>query len=573
MRPGGHWRHVVPAAIAVLGAAAICSTAYCADAPVRQGTGHILMAGSADIIWLVRRHEEPAAFDLIIRRPGGKWDTLSRVSGRPTAIAADGKRLNVLSAAASAYVFSLSDEFMLGEGQPTPGADWPERAGPVAICKAPQPGESSFRRFVAVVPRPRPALSSQPATATASSRPGGESLTLLQTVNGQWKEFTRLDNAGYTDDSRVSVAAVDESLYVLVANKTAGASRLAVRRPVETEDGPVLEWLPDLKLPDGPERPLAVRVVRGRAILVTIVPPAGTGKTSGGYTLRIYDLSDPETADNAQVITSEGQPLALQGDWPPLTGSFGKRDDEKLALLWYDDDGYHFATCGLNGNVVDTEQVDELLKTGRLLDTQKIVMYFMLGILGAVLATIVIGRGTAPPEPLVFPTGFVPGSLLKRLLALIIDQMPFSILSMVICGILRPDLTPEEIVSILTANRSHLPAEPVLCVLGATAAWVIYGAAMEARFGTTLGKMVMRLEVVSSLGKKPKIHQAILRNLTKPIELIPYMLIFTMAVPLLSRSRRRLGDFMARTAVVDKRPPVEADEMQDSTAPPPPPGP
>jgi len=49
----------------------------------------MLLAGGQDILWVVRCGEGEAAgkFDLIIRRPGGKWQTLQRFSGNPAAVA------------------------------------------------------------------------------------------------------------------------------------------------------------------------------------------------------------------------------------------------------------------------------------------------------------------------------------------------------------------------------------------------------------------------------------------------------------------------------------------------------
>ena len=90
--------------------------------------------------------------------------------------------------------------------------------------------------------------------------------------------------------------------------------------------------------------------------------------------------------------------------------------------------------------------------------------------------------------------------------------------------------------------------------------WMIYGfvfsvgvytpycIVMEHRFGATLGKMLFRLTVVSDSGRRPGFRQILLRNLSRIPELRTGLLLL---VPLFTRYRQRLGDKLARTAVID----------------------
>jgi uncharacterized RDD family membrane protein YckC len=66
--------------------------------------------------------------------------------------------------------------------------------------------------------------------------------------------------------------------------------------------------------------------------------------------------------------------------------------------------------------------------------------------------------------------------------------------------------------------------------------------------------MAMKLEVVSIDGQRPAIQQVIIRNLIRPIEisLLP-VLIITVSLSFLTRTRQRLGDLPAKTVVVEKR--------------------
>ena len=89
---------------------------------------------------------------------------------------------------------------------------------------------------------------------------------------------------------------------------------------------------------------------------------------------------------------------------------------------------------------------------------------------------------------------------------------------------------------------------------------------MERKFGRTVGKMIFKLSVITSLGRPAGLRQILLRNLVKVIEMswAPLLLF-----PLLNRNRLRLGDLVARTAVIDARiqpPPQETDQSDDGEA-------
>ena len=132
----------------------------------------------------------------------------------------------------------------------------------------------------------------------------------------------------------------------------------------------------------------------------------------------------------------------------------------------------------------------------------------------------------------------------------------------------------------LLQQNQPLPAEITYASILAISMYLTYGIVMELLFGATLGKLIFRLRVISDgpVGPAVRVRGILLRNLTKVIEfgtpLAPLLLLFTV----INRNRQRLGDVMARTAVVQAAPaaPGENNEGPAQThpngdTPPPPP--
>jgi len=573
----GHRRFAAAVAVAILAAMAPRCEVRGSEMPSSGKTGQILLAGGQDVLWVVRGGEGTAAgkFDLVIRRPGGKWRTLSRFSGSPAAVAAyQDRRLLVVRGGSTpnAHVFSLSnDDSMLLRGQ-GPGARWPERNPPAAICPAPPLGRSTSPGFIAVVPHERDKLST--ATATSRPEPKRSGLTILQTVEGQWKPLSSVDNVPGAVGARISAATAGNWVYVLVIARDRTTRLLAWDA---SDKKPT--WK-DLALPDMPRQPLAVSVLRNQPVLITIAPEGwtttlpgtlpGNGKPPEAARIRltIHGLQADKIADAPQSIEYQGKPLTLPDSSIPRACSLGKASESQLALLWREAESYRFALVDLNGEVVENKEVEELLKSAPTFDTRIIIDNFLLAIPILLLAFILLGRQKRPAGPLILPAQFIPGAILKRLVAVIIDYAPFLFLASITLVVVRPDLTTEDLKAIMDQQQS-IPLEPVLCVLGSLVAWVVYGSIMESRFGATLGKMAMRLEVTSADGRPPTIRQAVLRNLIRPIELSWPIIIFTIAIPLLMRTHQRLGDIMARTVVVEKvRLPDSGDPRQSGEDPP-----
>jgi len=575
----GNRRFVAVIAVAVFAVMASQDVARGSKMSPSGKTGRILLAGGQDVLWVIRSGEGEDAnkFDLIIRRPGGsKWQTLSRFSGNPAAVVSRDRRLHVISGGQHppTSVFSLSDNdgriFLRGEG---PDVRWPLRNPPATICHAPPLGRSTSPGFIAVVPYERDKLS----TATTASQPDRKrsGLTIMQTVDGQWEPLSTVDDVPGAARARVSAAAAGYWVYVLVVGKNDTTRLLAWNA---TDKKPT--WK-DIALPDKPQQPLTVSVLRKQPVLVTIAPAGWTttlpGTLSGNskppetarIRLTIHTLQADKIAGNPQSIEYQGKPLVVPGSSIPQTCSLGKASERQLALLWREAESYRFALVDLNGEVVENKEVEELLKATPAFDITEILNYFFIAIPILLLAFILLGRRKGPAGLLILPAQFIPASVPKRLIAVIIDYVPFLLLASMALVALRPDLTTEDLTAIMAQEQQNIPLEPILCVLGSLVAWVVYGSIMESRFGATLGKMAMRLEVASADGKKPTVRQAILRNLIRPIELSWPIIIFTMAIPLMMRTRQRLGDIMAKTVVVEKVRLLNPDDSQQSGEDPP----
>lgn len=102
-----------------------------------------------------------------------------------------------------------------------------------------------------------------------------------------------------------------------------------------------------------------------------------------------------------------------------------------------------------------------------------------------------------------------------------------------------------------------------------------YAIALEIAWsGQTIGKRALGLRVIQETGVRVGFYPAVLRNLARPLDRLPFLYLVGGIAALLSRSQQRLGDMLAGTLVVrDRRlkipsaiarPPAEAQLLQDA---------
>ncbi len=81
--------------------------------------------------------------------------------------------------------------------------------------------------------------------------------------------------------------------------------------------------------------------------------------------------------------------------------------------------------------------------------------------------------------------------------------------------------------------------------------WLVYFSFFEGTSGQTLGKQAVGIKVVDELSQRPPpIEQALLRNILRIIDWLPFLYIIGFILMETQPNRKRLGDIVARTVVV-----------------------
>jgi uncharacterized RDD family membrane protein YckC len=242
------------------------------------------------------------------------------------------------------------------------------------------------------------------------------------------------------------------------------------------------------------------------------------------------------------------QPLALAGrPMPPIdTTPLASRLGSRIAILWAHDNTFNFGTCGLDCVVPSIETVDVLASANQQEVGPRLMKYFTIAILSVIFVPLLLFRSKAPPRLFSLPQGVVPGNIIKRALAAVIDFAPFVITSFIVFAVHVEQL------SLLSQQDSDTPLNLVYAYIATFSTYIAYCAIMEAVCGATLGKLILGLKVVCDLGVKVTIREAVIRNAIKAIELLPPFMPLLL-VMLLNQNRRRFGDLVAKTAVVEAR--------------------
>jgi uncharacterized RDD family membrane protein YckC len=83
-----------------------------------------------------------------------------------------------------------------------------------------------------------------------------------------------------------------------------------------------------------------------------------------------------------------------------------------------------------------------------------------------------------------------------------------------------------------------------------TLVWQVYCLGLEALFGATVGKWVVRLRVTDREGRRPPLRHLVVRNVVRVVDALPVGYVLGGSVALLSPWRQRLGDQLADTIVL-----------------------
>jgi len=148
-------------------------------------------------------------------------------------------------------------------------------------------------------------------------------------------------------------------------------------------------------------------------------------------------------------------------------------------------------------------------------------------------------RFTPPPpawEPAYAPLGTRAKALVIDLLLALAVVVPLAVLS-------------DGISSSNGLLRIKLSAPPLLL---ATVLWMAYMTLMEGKYGASLGKRVTGLLVVTEDGLPIDLEAALIRNVLRFLDAVPYVVPYLLGVIVANRSpsKQRFGDRVAETIVV-----------------------
>ncbi|HDY65280.1 MAG TPA: RDD family protein [Phycisphaerae bacterium] len=534
--------------------------------PVRGGgaeSNWTLLRGNDQAVWLVRTGEDGGSFDVFARKIGRDWEpVVTQLTGKPVAGVAVGKQLHLIYSGGQHSIVGLDGTYIVARNAP---------GEILALCEAVDFGETKGPVLLAMLLRnTRPKIqrpSSAPATSTTTALPETASKKpsapheayhcLYRGAGGQWRALS-FQPVPRADRKSLFLAVAKGNLYQFTFNAAQkeippSASTWEMREYMAPST-----WVPVTGQKPTLSKPLAVLTVSDRVFIVTSAP-ASEGNARQLHVLH-YDPGRGEFS-KPQPIRRNGETMTWSGDALPQISRLG----DQLALMWVDGGELRFALCGPAAVIQSTENLSKILHA--IPDKErlfKLLDYFRWGVIIVVVLTMVLLRPRTAPKPFVLPKGMRPGNLLKRAVAAFLDYLPFSALA---SSLFMPPMNWDELKHLLS-NPGVVPPEGLLyATILSLGLYVLYGIVMELRFGATLGKMLFRLRVVGDEGVRPKLREVALRNLLKIIELplldpaaFWFFGIFLL-IPIITRYHQRLGDMVARTAVVDSAAiPLESDE-------------
>ncbi len=301
------------------------------------------------------------------------------------------------------------------------------------------------------------------------------------------------------------------------------------------------------------DAPLAMVTIAKRVVVVL----AGSADKAGQQQIILAELSREDSSFSTHAILHGDNPATWSVGTPPEVARMGNQ----LALLWQDANGLVFGKCEPRmGQLIREGEVDVFEHAPASDAAQELMMDFLWVVVASVFAAMLLLRPRhVTPELFALPPTVKTGHLGRRLLASVIDLgLCYFIVGFIY--ILSPYAMSEQEMTdmmnrMLAGQQIDVPVEFVVVFISIILTFAIYSTVMEIRTSTTLGKMLMRLRVVGADAKRANVRQCIIRNLTKIVEIVSMttlvLLPLAPMVVILTRYNQRIGDLLARTAVVD----------------------
>src|SRR6202165_1802719 len=170
----------------------------------------------------------------------------------------------------------------------------------------------------------------------------------------------------------------------------------------------------------------------------------------------------------------------------------------------------------------------------------------------------------APVADPISPASATGRALPRRFLALFVDTLVISILDAILNGTFGVERVTSGVATTVgsggfTSFTTQTTVDwPWLALL-----WVTYYAVLEGLFGATVGKRLAGVRVTDLEGRRIGPQAAIVRNLARLLDVLPFGYLLGGILTLATRQHQRLGDRLAGTIVVP---------FAEVTSPPLPPG-
>ena len=550
-----------------------------------------LISGSKTLLWVTKTNTD-GTFNLYARKIGKQFKPVVKsIEGKPQILQAAGNKLHIIYDSGVYQIFEMGAE-RIDQGQNVPGVQilatcettdfsGTKGAGIVTLIQMDhipaEPAEKQPSEGAAGKEDSKGLVKTPAAKTTVAASPTPHRC-LYRNFGNQWQLVSaqplKNTNEQLANPPKIHLAFVKGTLYRLDVWKSAKDKKQSIRLWRLQN---LTQWVPVTPKPSGKPKPTfpphgtptSILAISDRLVFVVASDTNNEPTTDAAQLKTQLDLHsyNPETNEILAPSTIQRDDKNLTwvaADLPRVTQS-----GDNIALLWKSGDDEMLAQSDMQGKVLQSENLTEGI--GLLPDPekiQKISEYFLWGIMIILGIAILWPRPRTVPKPFLLPDGIKPGNLLLRLIAFFIDFIPFIWASafifftrdeMMAMGKFKWTLdnfnSPEAMASIASIESF------LYCGMVSLGAYLFYCVLMEWRFGWTVGKRLMQLRVLADGGKAPKLREAVLRNVTKAVELSiasPQVFFGILGVimvlfPILTRYNQRLGDMMARTSVVNAK--------------------
>ena len=565
----------------------------CAGISAAEQTAEFI-SGSKALLWVTNTNKD-GTFNVYARKIGKKFTpVVQSMEGKPQALQAAGNKLHLIYESRDYRIFEM-DTTRIDQGRNVPGKiiatcettdfSGTKGAGILALVlmnyTPPQPAKTQLPESSAgkvedsKAPPETPESTGELTAKTTITAAPTPHRCLYRNFGNQWKLVGMQPVANEQPENlpKIYLAFVKGSLYRLDVWKSPKDINQNIKLWRLQN---LTQWVPVVPKPSGKPQPIwppngtpcGMLGISNR--LVFVIASGITSKSASDLSKQITQLDvysyNPETNEILAPSTIQQNDNNLT--WPAVNLPQITRNGDNIFMLWKSDTDEMLAQSDVQGKVLQKENFTESI--GSLPDPErirKISEYFIWGIMILLGITILWPRPRTVPKPFSLPEGIRPGNLLLRLIAFLVDFIPFSLVSAFIFftheemeAMSRVKWTISNLTSPETLGNIVSPESSAYFAIVAMGTYIFYGVLMEWRFGWTIGKRLMQMRVLGDEGTAPKLREAVLRNLTKMIELsviaAPQLWIVGVLMvlfPIITRYNQRLGDMMGRTSVVNSK--------------------